>query len=63
MDCKTNRILSTESYGSYAVERFKENFPFFLVMGMSDEEMRKQLEESLETGKPFRPEMDPDKIY
>ena len=44
-------------------ERFKENFPFFLVMGMSDEEMRKQLEESLETGKPFRPEMDPDKIY
>jgi len=45
------------------VERFKENFPFFLVMGMSDEEMRKQLEESLETGKPFRPEMDPDKVY
>lgn len=45
------------------VERFEENFPFFLVMGMSDEEIRKQLEESLETGEPFRPEVDPDMIY
>jgi len=33
------------------VERFEEK------------EIRKLLEESLETGKPFRPELDPDKIY
>ena len=45
------------------VERFEENFPIFLVLGMDGEEIHKLLEESLETGKPFRPELDPDKIY
>lgn len=45
------------------VERFKENFPIFLVMGMGDEEIKKQIEESLETGRPFNPDVDPDKIY
>ncbi len=45
------------------VERFDENFPFFLAMGMSDEEIHKLLEESRETGEPFRPAMDLDLIF
>ena len=45
------------------VERFNENFPIFLVMGMGEEEVKIQIEESLETGKPFNPDMDQDKDY
>ena len=48
--------------GKY-VERFEENFPIFLVLWMGGEEICKLLEESLETGKPFRPKVDPDNIY
>lgn len=40
------------------VKRFEEDFPIFLVLGMGGEEIRKLLEESLETGKSFRPEVD-----
>lgn len=45
------------------VETFEENFSIFLVLAMDGEEISKLLEESLETGKPFRPEVGPDKIY
>jgi hypothetical protein len=48
--------------GKY-VERFEENFPIFLVLWMGGEEICKLLEESLETGKPFRPKVDRDNIY
>ena len=45
------------------VEKFDENFPAFLVMGMSADEMIEQLEKSIETGKPYKVKINPDYIY
>jgi hypothetical protein len=45
------------------VDKFDENFPTFLVMGMSDDEMIKHLEESIKTNKPYEPEIIEGAIY
>jgi hypothetical protein len=45
------------------VDKFGENFPLFLVMGMSDKEVDKQIEKSIKDNKPFRPEIVEGYIY
>ncbi len=44
-------------------EKFDSNFPYFLVRGMSKEEMIKIIENSLETGKPYEPEIEEGYYY
>jgi len=45
------------------VEKFGENFPMFLVMGMSAEEIDAQIEKSIKENKPFVPETNEDYDY
>ena len=44
-------------------DTFEENFPTFSVMGMSEKEIIKRIEESLKNGIPFEPEIDEDVLY
>ncbi len=44
-------------------EKFDENFPIFLVMGMSDEEIDNQIEKSIKANKPYKPEVNDDYDY
>ena len=45
------------------VDMFNENFPTFMVMGASDEDLIKLLENSLKTGKKYEPEIIDGAIY
>lgn len=36
------------------VERFNENFPLFMLGGMSDDEIKTLLENCLDKGEPYR---------
>lgn len=46
------------------VERFNENFPLFMVMGMEDEEVDALIQKCLDEGTPYRPDdSGPDTVY
>lgn len=36
-------------------EKFNENFPLFVLMGMDDEEVEAIIQECLDKGTPYRP--------
>lgn len=38
------------------VERFDENFPLFMLGGLSDDEIKALLEDCLTKGEPYRPD-------
>ncbi len=38
------------------VERFDENFPLFMLGGMSDEEIKTLITDCLNKGEPYRPD-------
>ena len=37
-------------------ERFSENFPLFMVMGMEDEKIEALIRDCLDTGTPYHPD-------
>ena len=45
------------------INKFDENFPLYLVMGMKEDAITKILEKSIETGVPYEPEMIEGVIY
>ncbi|MGD1817985.1 MAG: hypothetical protein ACPKNR_13210 [Pleomorphochaeta sp.] len=47
-----------EIYLDKYIEKFDSNFPYFLVRGMSKNEIIKIINKSLETGKPYEPEIE-----
>lgn len=43
--------------------KFGEQFPLMLVQGMEDREIIKIIDECLESGKPYEPDLDSDTVY
>lgn len=44
-------------------ETFGEQFPLMLCMGMPDKEIIKIIDECLDSGKPYEPEIEKDVLY
>lgn len=44
-------------------EKFDEQFPLMLVLGMSDEDISSLVDECLESGKPYEPDFDEGTVY
>lgn len=45
------------------VDMFGENFPIFMCMGMSDQEIIDLIETSIKNGEPYTIEMEDDALY
>jgi len=45
------------------INKFDENFPLYLVMGMKEDMIIKILKKSIDTGVPYEPEMIEGVIY
>lgn len=43
--------------------RFGEQFPLMLCRGMSEEDIKQIIQQCLEDGKPYSPDLDPDSDY
>lgn len=43
--------------------KFKEQFPLMLCRGLADDRVCQIIQECLDNGKPYEPELDPDADY
>ena len=56
---KGGLILVDKLIAAY-IERFNENFPFFLVRHLDESEQKALIQKALDTGKKYEPEPDLD---
>ncbi|URN40897.1 hypothetical protein [Peptoniphilus genitalis] len=57
MSDKTGKILLEYS------EKFKENFPIFIVRDLNEEEIVKLVKDAIENNKPYEPEIEEGALY